>query len=76
MENQVSVKRIIIDFIYIREQLKELFKDRKEYELIIDFLLKKDYLNDELDIPFPKLKVNSIPDIAHLLSCKIRSSFI
>jgi hypothetical protein len=41
MENQVSVKRIIIDFIYIREQLKELFRDKKEYELIIDFLLKK-----------------------------------
>lgn len=56
MENQVSIKRIVIDFIYIREQLKELFKDKKEYKPIIDFLLKKDYLNDELDIPFPKLK--------------------
>ena len=45
MENQVSIKRIVIDFIYIREQLKELFKDKKEYKPIIDFLLKKDYLN-------------------------------
>ena len=56
MKDQISIKRIIIDFIYIREQLKELFKDKKEYQPIIDFLHAKDYLDEELDIPFPKLK--------------------
>lgn len=56
MSNQISVKRIVIDFIYIREQLKELFKDKKEYQPIIDFLHAKDYLDDELDLPYPKLK--------------------
>lgn len=56
MKNQIAIKKIIIDFIYIREQLKVLFKDKKEYQPIIEFLYAKDYLNEELDIPYPKLK--------------------
>ena len=56
MKTQVSVKQIIIDFIYIGNQLKELFKDRKEYQSIIEFILAEDYLNEDLDIPYPKLK--------------------
>lgn len=56
MKNQVSVKKIIIDFIYIKDQLKILFSDKKQYKTIIDFLHAKDYLDDNLDLPFPKLK--------------------
>lgn len=56
MKTQVSVKQIIIDFIYIGNQLKELFKDRKEYQSIIEFILAEDYLNEDLNIPYPKLK--------------------
>ncbi len=56
MKSQVSIKRIIIDFIYIRDQLKDLFKGRQEYQPIIEFLGAKDYLDDDLDIPFPKMK--------------------
>lgn len=56
MKTQVSVKHIVIDFIYLKNQLKDLFKGNKEYQPIIDFLCDKDYLDDELDLPFPKLK--------------------
>lgn len=56
MKNQISIKKIVIDFIYIREQLKVLFKDKKEYQPIIDFLHSKNYLDDEMDLPFPKLR--------------------
>ncbi|MEO8255187.1 MAG: hypothetical protein ABI554_12470, partial [Flavobacterium sp.] len=35
---------------------RELFKDKIEYKPIVDFLLAKDYLDDDLNIPFPKMK--------------------
>lgn len=56
METKVSIKQIIIDFIFIGDQLKEHFKDRKEYQSIIEFILAEDYLNEDLNIPYPKLK--------------------
>ncbi len=56
MKNQVSVKQIVIDFIYIRDQLKELFKEKEKYQPIIDFLHAKDYLDEDLELPFPKIK--------------------
>lgn len=56
MNDTPSIKQIIIDFIYIREQLKILFKDKIEYQPIVDFLLAKDYLDDDLEIPFPRMK--------------------
>jgi hypothetical protein len=56
MEAKVSIKQIIIDFIFIGNQLKELFKGRKEYQSIIEFILAEDYLNEDLNIPYPKLK--------------------
>jgi len=56
MKDTVSIKQIVIDFVYIREQLPELFKDKVEYQPIVDFMLAKDYLDDNLEIPFPKLK--------------------
>lgn len=56
MKTQVSIKQIVVDFIYISSQLKDLFKDRKEYQSIIEFLSNKDYLDDDLDVPFPRMK--------------------
>lgn len=56
MKPQVSVKHIVIDLIYLSNQLTDLYKGNNEYKPIIDFLCEKDYLDDELDIPFPKLK--------------------
>lgn len=60
MKTPISIKRIVIDFMYIREQLKEFFRDKKEYQPIIEFLHAKDYLDEELDIPFPKIKRSGI----------------
>jgi len=56
MTTQVSIKQIIIDFIFIGNQLKDLLKDRNEYQSIIDCILAEDYLNEDLNIPYPKLK--------------------
>jgi hypothetical protein len=56
MKTQVSIKQILKDFIYLGKQLKVLFKSNEEYKLIIDFVLAKDYLDDDLDLPFPTLK--------------------
>jgi hypothetical protein len=56
MNTKLSPKQILIDFIYLRNQLKELFYDNEDYQQIVDFILAKDYLNDELEIAFPKLK--------------------
>ena len=56
MKNPVSLKQIVIDFIYIKEQLFDLFKHQDQYQVIIAFLNAKDYLNDDLDLPFPKVK--------------------
>lgn len=56
MKTQVSVKQIVIDFIYLKNQLRELFEGKIEYKPIVDFLLVKDYLDDDLDLPFPKMK--------------------
>ena len=56
MNDTPSIKQILIDFIYIREQLKILFKDKIEYQPIVDFIHSKDYFDDDLEIPFPRMK--------------------
>ena len=56
MNDTPSIKQIIIDFIYIWEQSKILFKDKIEYQPIVDFIHSKDYLDDDLEIPFPRMK--------------------
>jgi hypothetical protein len=56
MKSTVSVKHIVTDFIHISEQLRELFNGQEQFQPIVDFILAKDYLDDDLDIPFPKLK--------------------
>ena len=70
MNDTPSIKQIIIDFIYIREQLKILFKDKKEYQPIVDFILSKDYLDDDLEIPFPRMK--DIEEATGLKSHKLK----
>lgn len=69
MKTQVSIKQIIIDLIYLKDQLRELFQERKEYESIIEFITAKDYLDEDLNIPYPKLKdVESATELkSHIL---------
>lgn len=44
MESQnLSVKRILIDLLSIKDQLKRLFKNDSEYTTLINFLTEKDY---------------------------------
>jgi hypothetical protein len=56
MKTQVSIKHIIKDFIYIGNQLEVLFKGKEEYQSIIQFITAKDYLDEDLNLPFPKMK--------------------
>lgn len=56
MKTQVSIKQIIKDFIYIGNQSEVLFKDKKEYLPIIQFITAKDYLDEDLNLPFPNMK--------------------
>lgn len=56
MKDTVSIKQVLIDFIFIRGQLKEIFNDKIECRPIVEFILAKNYLDDDIDIPFPKLK--------------------
>ena len=56
MKTQVSIKQIIIDFIFIGNQLKEFFKDREEYLPIIEYINAENYLDEKLQIPYPKMK--------------------
>lgn len=51
----LSIKRILIDLLSIKDQLKRLFKNESEYTTLINFLTEKDYYNDD-DIPLPNLK--------------------
>ncbi|WP_242203248.1 hypothetical protein [Aestuariivivens insulae] len=54
MERRTSVRRIMLDLLYIKEQVKEKFKDNKNYMEILNYLDKEDYLDD--DIPLPSFK--------------------
>ncbi|MBC5836732.1 hypothetical protein [Flavobacterium muglaense] len=53
--HKLSVKRILIDLLSIKDQLKMLFNNNTEYATLINFLTEKDYYNDD-DIPLPSLK--------------------
>ena len=54
MERQFSIKRAFLDLLFIKIQLKELFKDNEKYNQLIEFMLSKDFL--ESDEPIPSLK--------------------
>lgn len=51
MEFKFSLKRAILDILYIKEQVYDKFKDNENYKPILDFLMAKDYLDDDIDIP-------------------------
>ena len=70
MKTQVLIKQIVRDFIYISNQLYELFIDKKEYLPIIQFITAKDYLDEDLDLPFPKMK--DVEDATGLKSHTLR----
>lgn len=55
MENKISVKQILIDLLSIREQIFKKYGGNDEYKDLLDFLMAKDYYNDD-DLPFPTLK--------------------
>ena len=55
MKERISIKRIIIDLLMIKEQVLEYYKDNEEYQVLLNFLTAKDYLNDN-DIPIPTFK--------------------
>jgi hypothetical protein len=74
MKTQVSVKQIIIDFIYLKDQLKSIFKDNQEYKPIVDFLSAKDYLDEELELPYPKLK--EVEEVTGLKSHTLRKTLL
>jgi len=54
MKRQFSIKRAFLDLLFIKTQLKELFKDNEKYNQLIEFMLSKEFL--ESDEPIPSLK--------------------
>lgn len=55
MERRVSIKRIIIDLLSIKEQVAEHFKDCPKYHVLINYLLTNKRLSDE-DTYLPTFK--------------------
>lgn len=53
--HKLSVKRILINSLSVKDQLKMLFNNNTEYATLINFLTEKDYYNDD-DIALPSLK--------------------
>lgn len=55
MNQRISIKRIIIDLLFIKEQVLKHFKDDEKYQVLLNFITAKDYLDDN-DIPIPTFK--------------------
>jgi transposase InsO family protein len=51
--HKLSIRRILIDLLSIKDQLKMLFNNNTEYATLINFLTEKDYYDN---IPLPSLK--------------------
>ena len=64
MNNRFSLKRAILDILYIKEQVYDKFKNNNNYKPILDFLMAKDYLDDNIDLP-------SIKDMEEILGIKM-----
>ncbi len=54
MERQFSIKRAFLDLLFIKIQIKEIYKDYEKYKQLIEFMLSKDFL--DYDEPIPSLK--------------------
>ncbi|MET6989186.1 hypothetical protein [Sediminicola arcticus] len=55
MEQTISVKQILIDLLSIKDQVFKKYVGNVEYKDLLDFLMAKDYYNEE-DLPLPTLK--------------------
>ncbi|QKJ63339.1 hypothetical protein [Flavobacterium sp. M31R6] len=55
MKQSISTKQILIDLLSIKDQVKKLFENQKEFNSLVTYLCAKDYYNDD-NIPFPTLK--------------------
>ena len=55
MELKLSIKRVLLDILSIKQQVFDAFKDRKDYRELLLFLMEKDYYEDE-ELPIPTLK--------------------
>ena len=51
MERGFSIKRAFLDLLFIKEQLKELFVGKEKYNQIIQYMLSKDFLDFDEQIP-------------------------
>lgn len=54
MELKLSIKRVLLDLLSIREQVLDHFQENGRYESLLSFIAKKDYYNDD-DVAFPSL---------------------
>ncbi|WP_026838195.1 hypothetical protein [Gillisia sp. JM1] len=55
---KLSIKQALLDLLSVSEQLRRILNDFPEYNIILNFLLEKDYYNDhEISIPtFKKIE--------------------
>ena len=60
MKFRFSLKRAIIDILYIKEQVYPVFKDDERYKILLDFFMEKDYLSDDDYHPLPSYEEISI----------------
>ena len=47
MKEKVSIKRILIDLMSIKEQIKSFFKESDKYQVLIKYILEDERLNNE-----------------------------
>ena len=52
---KLSIKQALIDLFSVSEQLRRILKDFPEYNVLLNYLMEKDYYNDD-EIPIPTLK--------------------
>ena len=55
MKLRFSLRRVIIDLLYIKEQVYNRFKDDSRFKVLLNYLMKEDYLNDD-SITLPTFK--------------------
>ncbi len=67
MERQFSIKRAFLDLLFIKIQLKELFKDNENYHQLIGFMLSKDFLDSDEPLPTMKSMEQSLGLTSHKL---------
>lgn len=51
MNEGVSIKRILLDLLFIKEQVIEHFKNNEKYMELLNFLDAKDYLDNGIPLP-------------------------